>query len=43
MKLHLRRISNLIIKNNIDKLVNIIFGVRLLIVIINIRQSNIGK
>lgn len=43
MKLHLRRISNLIIKNNIDKLVNIIFGVRLFIVIINIRQSNIGK
>lgn len=43
MKLHLRRISNLIIKNNIDKLVNIIFGVRLFIVIINIRQYNIGK
>lgn len=43
MKLHLRRISNLIIKNNIDKLVNIIFGVRLFIVIINIRPSNIGK
>ena len=43
MKLHLRRISNLIIKNNIDKLVNIIIGVRLFIVIINIRPSNIGK